>query len=127
MSSNPASAANRNLISKGTNIEGTITSDGAIRIEGTFLGKLDSKSKVIIGDSGYIKGDIICESVDIEGTYEGTLNASGILTLKSTANVKGDLTYGKLVIEPGAIFNGTCNMNDKSSNTYNTTPLAANS
>ncbi|MCB0515965.1 MAG: polymer-forming cytoskeletal protein [Chitinophagales bacterium] len=103
-----AQPASRNLIAKGTVIEGTITSEGALRIEGEFIGNLDAKSKVVIGDTGKIKGDIKCESIDIEGKFEGNLNALGMVAFKSTAQVDGDVVYGKFVIEAGAVFNGTC-------------------
>lgn len=106
----------RNLIGKGTEIQGEIVSEGAIRFEGVLKGLLESKSKVIIGQTGYIKGDIVCESCEIAGKFEGKLNVKGILSLKSTAKVEGEINTAQLVIEPGALFNGNCNMGSKAVN-----------
>ena len=100
----------RNLIGAGTSITGEITSDGVIRMDGSLKGNLYTKSKLVLGATGVILGDIRCKSADIEGTVEGKLYVSELLLLKSTAKIKGEIYIGKLAIEPGAVFNGTCSM-----------------
>ncbi len=99
-----------NLINKGTSIEGQIKSDGDIRIDGTLQGMVHSKSKVVIGNSGAVSGNILCKSADIHGKVEGTIEVKDTLYLKSTAHIEGDIIVSKLVIESGAVFNGKCNM-----------------
>ena len=54
-------------ISAGTVIKGEIVSPYDIRIDGTFEGKIQSKGRVVIGESAHIKGDIICENIDLWG------------------------------------------------------------
>jgi cytoskeletal protein CcmA (bactofilin family) len=41
---------------------------------------------------------------------KGKLEISELLVLKATAVINGDIVTGKLVVEPGAIFNGSCRM-----------------
>jgi cytoskeletal protein CcmA (bactofilin family) len=99
-----------NHISEGTEITGTITTSGDIRIDGVLEGNLTSTGRVVIGEKGRIKGELNCRYVDIWGTLEGTLIASEITNLKAMSTITGDMKTQKLCIEAGAQFNGTCAM-----------------
>ena|SRR5688572_8620434 len=99
-----------NLIGAGTTIEGEIKSMGDIRIDGTIIGSVHSKSKVVIGATGQVQGDIQCQNADISGTVQGKTVVTEMLFLKSTAKLNGDISTGKLVVEVGASFTGNCNM-----------------
>lgn len=99
-----------NQIMEGTEIEGKVTCVGDIRIDGILHGFLVSKAKVIVGPTGYIKGDIICANANIQGKIEGTIKVKELLDLRSTAQMFGEILCGKLAVEAGAIVNGTCKM-----------------
>ncbi len=101
---------NINRISYGTEIVGTINTNGDIRIDGSLEGALISNGRVVIGEKGYIKGDLRCNHVDIWGTFEGSLVASESTMMKSMATLTGDVKTTKLCIEVGARFNGSCTM-----------------
>lgn len=100
----------RNVISKKTKIVGEIKSVGDFRIDGTLEGNLKTKGKVIIGNSGHVKGNINAFNADVEGEITGKLEVQKTLTIKSTATISGEVIVGKLSIEPGAAFNATCVM-----------------
>jgi cytoskeletal protein CcmA (bactofilin family) len=99
-----------NRIVDGTTIEGHIKSDSNIRIDGRLKGTITTKGKLVIGATGSIEGEIICDSADVEGMFVGKINVSNLLTLKSSAKLTGDIVTGKLAIEPGAVFSGSCSM-----------------
>ncbi len=101
---------NINLIGLGTEINGDIKSSGDLRIDGTLIGNLNIKGKVVIGETGKIKGELICKNSDISGIVEGKVTVEELLSLKSTAKINGDITVGKLAIEPGCKFTGYCSM-----------------
>lgn len=101
-----------NLLGAGTSIKGDIKSNGDIRIDGSLSGSIHSKGKVIIGETGRVEGEIICKNADISGEIKAQLIVSDLLTLKSTAKFYGDITTGKLAIESGAAFTGTCKMDN---------------
>jgi len=101
-----------NLLGTGTTINGDINSNGDIRINGTLTGNLSTKGRVIIGEAGKIKGDINCRNADILGLVEGTMTVTELLSLKATAVVIGEVTIGKISVEPGCKFNGSCKMTD---------------
>lgn len=99
-----------NVIGKGTVLEGSIETAGNIRIDGRINGNIKSKSKIALGNSCHVDGNISAQNADIEGTVKGRVEISEMLVLKATATVHGDIVTGKLVVEPGAVFNGSCKM-----------------
>ncbi len=105
-----------NLIAKGTIITGDLLSDGDIRIDGELTGNLDTKGRLVIGASGKVEGDISCKSCEIAGTQTGKMVILELLSLKTSSRVSGDVFTGKLSIEPGAFFVGTCTMGDETTN-----------
>lgn len=97
-------------IMKGTTIEGNIETYGNLRIEGKVVGNIRSKTKVALGESSYIEGNIVAQNAEIAGEVKGTVEVSDILSLKATANIVGDIITGKLIVEAGAVWNGTIKM-----------------
>jgi cytoskeletal protein CcmA (bactofilin family) len=99
-----------NLVGTGTTIKGEIFSNGDIRIDGTILGTVESKGKVIVGNTGVVEGDIICQNADFSGQIKARVEVSELLTLKASSKLFGEIVTSKLAIEPGAIFTGSCTM-----------------
>jgi cytoskeletal protein CcmA (bactofilin family) len=103
-------SASQNRINEGTNIVGDIQSKGFFRIDGIIEGNVSTPSKVVLGKTGLIKGNLTCEDADVEGKIIGRLNINNTLSLKATAFIEGDVVAGKLAVEPGATFNVSCIM-----------------
>jgi cytoskeletal protein CcmA (bactofilin family) len=107
---NEMTSNNINLIGQGTEITGDIMCSGDLRIDGILSGNITSKGKVVVGETGKIKGEINCKNSDISGIIEGKITVAELLSLKATAKMIGDITTSKLAIEPGSKFTGYCNM-----------------
>lgn len=111
MSKNATADGNSiNLIGAGTSIEGDIQATSDIRIDGTLKGTINTKGKLVVGPSGNIEGEINCQQADISGNVRGKIVVAELLALKATAKLSGEITVGKLAIDPGADFSGTCSM-----------------
>ncbi len=109
--SNVASPSNAlNSLVQGTEVTGTIKAANDFRIDGSLKGDLVCDSKVIIGASGFVDGEVTCENALIEGKFEGTLVVKDMLQIRTNASVSGDISYGKLEVDAGAEINGTCKM-----------------
>jgi cytoskeletal protein CcmA (bactofilin family) len=106
-------ATSVNLIGSGTKITGDITSAGDVRIDGYLTGNIIIAGKFVLGATGFVDGNITSVNADISGEIKGKVDVSEILALKNTARVHGDIVAGKLAIEPGALFTGTCSMGAK--------------
>jgi cytoskeletal protein CcmA (bactofilin family) len=103
-----------NIIAPGTTLNGDIVTSGDCRIDGTVKGNVSSNAKIIIGKNGSLEGEVKCKSIDIEGFVKANINATDLLCLKSTANLTGNIHVGKISIEPGANFAGSCTMQSTS-------------
>jgi cytoskeletal protein CcmA (bactofilin family) len=101
-----------NLLGSGTVIKGEIRLNGDFRIDGMFIGSINCKGKVVVGNTGVIEGEIICQNADFSGEVKATVKVAELLTLKESAKFTGDITTNKLAIEPGAKFSGQCVMDN---------------
>jgi cytoskeletal protein CcmA (bactofilin family) len=101
-----------NLVGAGTVIKGDVKSNGDIRIDGTLIGSVSSKGKLVVGATGNIEGEIVCQNADFSGIIKATVTVSELLSMKATAKLNGDVITNKLAIEPGALFSGSCSMNN---------------
>lgn len=99
-----------NIIGKGTQLEGSLSTAGNLRVEGKVKGSIHTKTKVVLSETSVVEGDIIAQNAEIGGEIHGTIRVAGLLTLKPTALVHGDIITSKLMLETGAKFNGKCNM-----------------
>ena len=104
-----------NLISTSTNVSGDINTESDIRIDGTLKGNLTTQGRLIIGPKGKIEGEIKCKLAEIEGEMKGKIFVDELMSLKSTASFSGEIITGQLLIEPGAFFQGNCQMNKNKS------------
>jgi cytoskeletal protein CcmA (bactofilin family) len=99
-----------NMIGSGTVIEGDIKAHGDMRIDGSIKGSINVKGKLVIGPTGVVDGEVVCQNADFMGTIRAKVTVSELLSLKATAKLSGDLITNKLSIEPGADFTGSCSM-----------------
>lgn len=107
---NNSETSSVNLIGAGTVIKGDITTNGDIRIDGTLIGSLAVKGKLVIGTSGTIEGEVSCQNADVSGAVKGKITVAELLSLKASSKLSGDIVTNKIAIEPGAVFTGTCSM-----------------
>ncbi len=101
-----------NMLSAGTKIVGTITTNSDIRIDCEIEGDIVSKGKVVVGTLGVIKGTVDCQNAEVMGNLSGQITVRELLSVKSTAKISGDIITKIIAIEPKAIFNGTCKMGE---------------
>lgn len=99
-----------NAIGQGSTINGDIIADGDVRIDGTLTGTINTKGRLVLGETGTVEGEILCQNALIAGTVKAKINVAELLSLKASANLHGDIVTNKLSIEPGANFTGSCSM-----------------
>jgi cytoskeletal protein CcmA (bactofilin family) len=101
------------FIDKDTEIIGDIRFKDSFRIDGKFKGKILSGSSLIIGETGDVEADIEAGSISINGKVKGTLTAAELIEIFSQGRVIGKMMAPKLIIEEGAFFQGSCQMEIK--------------
>lgn len=102
-----------NIITAGTKIKGDIVATGDFRLDGMLEGNIQLNGKLVVGDTGVVKGNILCQNANIIGVVDGNLSVKELLSLHATARITGDILINKLSIEPGAVFTGRCRMLDE--------------
>lgn len=108
-------ALKTSIIGQGITIQGEINTNADIRIDGKVIGNINSTAKVVVGESGYIEGDISAIQCDITGKVKGNFFIKELLSLRGKAEIEGDVKAGKISLEPTVMFNGSCRMGQTSS------------
>jgi|GEM_PF-673028 len=89
-------------------MNGELTSESDIQVEGFVEGIIRTTRSIIVSKSAQIKGQIFGESVIVSGTIHGDIFATEETKILAQGKVFGNITTGSIGIEPGAIFNGKC-------------------
>ncbi len=103
------------ILSDGVTIEGKISSNGNVRIDGKVVGDVNVKGNLTLGSSSEVNGQISAKNMTVSGKVEGTLKIDEKLTLESNSRIKGDIIAKVLVVEEGAKFDGKSSMTQPSS------------
>jgi cytoskeletal protein CcmA (bactofilin family) len=101
---NPRKALAASLIAPNVTLEGDLTSDGDVQLDGVVRGDL-KVARLTIGETGQVIGAVEAESVEIRGRVSGSITAKAV-RLYGAAHVDGDITHDQLAIEAGAYFAG---------------------
>ncbi|HTG52349.1 MAG TPA: polymer-forming cytoskeletal protein [Candidatus Tectomicrobia bacterium] len=98
--------AGKCILSGGVEIEGSITFQKELLIDGKVQGHVTSDGVLTVGENANIRGEIQTKSVTVHGEVHGNITAERC-ELKSNCTLEGDLKAARLIIEDGATFIGT--------------------
>jgi cytoskeletal protein CcmA (bactofilin family) len=95
-------------------VKGEITGSEDLTIDGSVEGliQLDER-KLTVGTTAKVTADIIAREVVVYGNVKGNLRAKDRIEIKKDGSVNGDLTTSRIMIEDGAYFKGSIEI-DKS-------------
>src|SRR5437667_7563948 len=101
-------------LGSGLQVKGEITGSEDLQIDGSVEGliQLDER-KLTVGATAKVTADIIAREVVVYGTVKGNLRAKDRIEIKKDGSVNGDLTTSRIMIEDGAYFKGSIEI-DKS-------------
>ena len=92
-------------------VNGTLSCDGDLIIDGQLKGQLSVKGKLTITELGNVSADTKAANLMVAGKLNGKIKAEKGVLIKSSASVVGPVKTNSLVIEEGAEYSGTINMN----------------
>jgi cytoskeletal protein CcmA (bactofilin family) len=101
----PAGSKIETVIGPNCYMQGTIQSDGGIRIDGVFQGELETTGNLIIGESAKVVAEIEAHNVSVAGAVKGNISGNKVEILE-TGRVWGDLTVNSLLLNEGAYLRG---------------------
>lgn len=95
-------ASATSVFAAGLNVSGDIEALSDIRIEGDIKGNVTTRKKLIVGTSGYVKGNILAGEVCVMGEVTGDFTILGLAKFTSNAKVRGNIVSQSIEIEEGA-------------------------
>jgi len=98
------------VISQGITIEGEITSEEEVIVQGTVRGKLDVQDAVVIEQGATVEADVTATSIAVAGQVTGNVVASDRVDLQAGGKLIGDVKTARLTIADGASFKGNVDM-----------------
>ncbi len=101
------------VIAKGIEIKGNLSGAGDLVIEGRVEGEIALRNTLTIEESGEVAADVELESIVVNGRMNGNIVASDRVSISSSARVVGDIKAPRIVIEDGARFKGSIEMDVK--------------
>ena len=100
------------IISKGSKISGEFNLTAKLHIDGEVDGKVNSSNLVSIGKDGKFTGEMKVKKLLLNGVFEGKIEAETI-EITNGGKLIGDIIIENLIIEKGAIFEGTSTLKQK--------------
>ena len=98
------------LVAKQTVIDGDVTFQGGMHLEGRVRGSVramsDQKTTLWVGEGGRIDGDVVVADLVVDGEIRGQVRATGRAVIGAKARVVGDLHYGSIETVMGACIEG---------------------
>ncbi len=106
-------ASSTSVFAPGLNVKGNIEASSDVRIEGDIYGDVSTLKKVIVGISGYVKGDITGSEICVMGEVMGDIYVKGLARFTAEAKMKGNVFSEKIEIEAGADMEVTLSKYDE--------------
>lgn len=100
------------VIGAGVVVEGDLTSEGDILIDGTFTGQVKARGDVTLGANAKVIGNLSARNVTVTGWLSGNITADGEAAIGNTGHVSGDITCITLSVSSGGVFLGRSKMQD---------------
>jgi len=99
------------FVGNGTVVTGEANFKAMMRVDGHLSGRVNSTSgTLIVGSNGKVDANIEVAVAIIHGTVNGDIIATQRLELGRAAKLNGNIQTASLMIEPGALFEGSCKM-----------------
>ncbi|HVF43895.1 MAG TPA: polymer-forming cytoskeletal protein [Pyrinomonadaceae bacterium] len=99
------------FVGNGTTLTGEANFKGMLRVDGTLSGRVSSDDgTLIVSTNGRVEANVEVAVAQIFGTVNGDITASKRIEMGRVAKVTGNIQTPALVIENGAVFEGSCRM-----------------
>jgi cytoskeletal protein CcmA (bactofilin family) len=106
--STPSTGGGSARLGASLHVKGEITGNEDLAIDGSVEGLVQLEDrKLTVGASARVTADIIAREVVVYGNVKGNLRARDRIEIKKDGSVVGDLTTARIMIEDGAYFKGS--------------------
>lgn len=107
----PVRGSERATIGPSIAIQGDVTGEEDLVIQGRVEGKVDLKQhSVTVGKNGRVRADVYGRTITIEGEVQGNLYGEEQIVVRQSGRVEGNITAPRVTLEDGARFKGSIDM-----------------
>lgn len=105
-----SAAPARTYVAAGSHIEGTISGETEVLVDGALEGSVELDGRFVLGRKGRIQGDVAAHSVQISGKVKGNVRATEKIEVATSGSIEGDLAAPLVSIAEGGVCNGRIEM-----------------
>ncbi len=98
----------RSALGPGTVIQGKLSFDAPVSIDGKLGGEVFSSKALLVGKTGFVEAKVEVASLIVFGQVRGSIVASERVEIRAGAVVEAEIVAPIFVVEEGGRFNGTC-------------------
>lgn len=101
-------ASNSAQIGKSLRVKGIVSGSEDLYIDGIVEGTIKlENNNLTIGPNGKVQADVEARSIILLGTLQGNVRVGERIEIRKTGSLEGDLITSRIVIEDGAVFRGS--------------------
>ncbi len=101
------------IVGRGTVVKGNLSGSGDVVVHGRVEGTVALRDQLTIEEEGKVFADVEVENLVAHGELSGDISAGDKVLISATAKVVGDIKAPRVVIEDGARFKGSIEMEVK--------------
>jgi len=99
------------MIGPSIKIKGEVSGDEDLLIQGRVEGTIKlNNHEVVVGESGQVAADIVAKTIRIDGKVTGDITGTENVVISKLGNVRGNIVAPRVLLEDGAIFKGSIDM-----------------
>ena len=98
------------IIGRGTVVKGSLSGSGDVVVQGRIEGTVSLEDQLTIEPEGQVFANVDIENLSVQGEMSGDIRAGDKVVIAATAKVVGDIKAPRVVIEDGARFKGSIEM-----------------
>jgi len=110
----PTPAGSTARVGASLHIKGEISGNEDLQVDGNVEGSIQLEGrKLTVGASGRVTADVVAREVVVYGSSKGNLCAGDRIEIKKDGLVVGELRTARIIIEDGAHFKGSIEIDRK--------------
>ena len=98
------------LFAEDVEFDGELSFQDAVLVKGSLKGKIESAADLYVSERAHVDAELTAEVVSVKGRLNGTVHARRKLELFASGRVDGHVQTPDLIVQSGAVFNGSCRM-----------------
>jgi cytoskeletal protein CcmA (bactofilin family) len=101
------------FLGSGTEYRGRLEFTGTVRVDGAFEGEIEAEGSLVLGRDASINGQVRVGTLISNGHVQGDVVVKHKAILQKSSALSGSLTTGALVVEEGAVIEGSVEMSGR--------------